>query len=758
MRQRLKIEVRGVVQGVGYRPFIYRLAQRFALNGSVRNSEAGVSIEVQGEDAAIASFLLAMRTETPPLANVIETRTLTIPPEIDAGFSILPSTHGGNAGALISPDIATCAGCIAEIFDPANRRYLYPFINCTNCGPRFTITHGVPYDRRQTSMASFTMCERCQAEYDDPMDRRFHAQPNACWECGPQLQLLNRYGLPQQGDPVAEARRYLRLGAIIAVKGLGGFHLAVDANQPRAVQELRLRKHRGERPLAMMVRDIDVLVNECRVTNEEAKLLAAQQRPIVLLNKLTSRYDTLAPDSNDLGILLPYTPLHHLLLAESALTALVMTSGNLTDEPIAIDNAEALRRLADIADYFLVHNRDILLRCDDSVLRTITECAQFSRRSRGYVPSPVLLREPVPCVLAVGGELKNTVCLSRGAAAFLGQHIGDLEDLSAYDFFQESIAHFKKVLGVSPEVIAHDLHPGYLSTQWARRQTAIPLIGVQHHYAHIASCMAEHQLAGPVIGVALDGTGYGTDGQAWGGEVLIADLDGFERAAHLAYVPLPGGAQAIQEPWRMAVSYLLQAFGADWQQHLPTPWLACLPSQKLEPLQRLLQHSSLASTSSCGRLFDAVAALALQRTHVSYEAQSAIALEACCDTRADLGAYAFDIQQSSVETCLHIGTAPLFVAIAEDLRRGTNPGIISRRFHNGLVDAFADAVLRVAQRTELQTVCLSGGSFQNAQLSQGLLQRLTTVGLTVYTHKQVPPGDGGLSLGQLVIAAHQHRP
>ena len=672
MNQRVKVEIRGIVQGVGFRPYIYRLAHRFALTGHILNSENGVSIEVQGAASDVAAFLSGLPAEAPPLARLHEIVTTAIPLQGDSGFSILESTHGGPAGTLISPDIATCADCVAEMFDPQNRRYRYPFINCTNCGPRFTITRSVPYDRRQTSMATFALCPRCQAEYDDPMDRRFHAQPNACWDCGPQLQLVDRQGSPQPGDPVAEAIRLLKRGSILAIKGLGGFHLAVDASQPEAVTEMRRRKRRGEKPFALMAGDISAIEGVCEVTAEDAALLSSPQRPIVLLRKTSAIYNTLAPDGNHLGVFLPYTPLHHLLVADRELSALVMTSGNLSDEPIAIDNREALARLAGIADNFLIHNRDILLRCDDSVIGRVGSRMQFIRRSRGFVPSPTLLRSETPPILAVGGELKNTICLSRGATAFPGQHIGDLENLSAYDFFQESIAHFESILDVHPEVIAHDLHPGYLATQWAQRQRQlqpdIRLIGVQHHHAHLAGCMAENQLTGRVIGIALDGTGYGADGQAWGGEVLIADLEHFERAAHLAYAPMPGGAQVIHEPWRMAVSYLWQAFGEDWRRHLPASLSERFPPLGLRLVEQLLRGGTrLALTSSCGRLFDAVAALALSRTQVTYEAQAAIALEACCDPRDNLGAYPFAVREGR---CLQIDTAPLFTALADDLRQG----------------------------------------------------------------------------------------
>ena len=753
MHQRLRIEVRGIVQGVGFRPYVYRLARRFHLGGSIYNSEAGVSIEIQGRRQDVADFLSALPAEAPPLARLLEMDTSELDLREESDFLIADSIRSDSARTLISPDIATCAECVGEMLDPANRRHRYPFINCTNCGPRFTIVRRVPYDRRQTSMAAFFMCPPCQAEYDDPLNRRFHAQPNACWECGPQAELVDKSGTRQPGDAVAGAIQRLRQGFILAIKGLGGFHLAVDAHRQEAVQELRRRKGRGQKPFAVMVPDVEAAKGLCFVTKEEASLLESPQRAIVLLAKRSTGLDGIAPDGDRLGIFLPYTPLHHLLLAQADLPALVMTSGNLSEEPIAIDNGEAVARLGGVADFFLLHNREILLRCDDSVVRRVSGRTQFARRSRGFVPSPVLLSESMPPTLAVGGELKNTICLSRDRYAFLGQHVGDMENVSAYEFFQESIDHFQRILEVRPEIVAHDLHPAYLSTRWAKGQRDLRVVAVQHHHAHIASCMAENQLTGPVIGVALDGTGYGTDGQVWGGELLIADLRSFERAGHFAYAPLPGGARAIHEPWRMAVSYLWQTFGQEWRQYLPLAWMENIPPRNVKVVEQMLIGGTISPlTSSCGRLFDAVAALACNRTHVSYEAQAAIALEACCDPRANLGAYPFTITDGA---CLRIETKPLFLGLAEDLRRAVSPAVMSGRFHAGLVAVLTDAVGRIAQRSGLTRVCLSGGSFQNAVLSEALEKKLAETGLSVFTHEQVPPGDGGLSLGQLVVAANQ---
>jgi hydrogenase maturation protein HypF len=753
MKQRLRVEIRGIVQGVGFRPFIFRLARRLELGGSIRNSDAGVSIEIQGDREQVASFLDALPLEAPPLARLHEILTAEIALSEPSEFLILDSTQSARAATLISPDIATCDDCARELLTPTDRRYRYPFINCTNCGPRFTILRRIPYDRKFTSMAVFPMCLRCQTEYDDPFDRRFHAQPNACADCGPQVQLVDRSGEHIRGDAIVQSIRLLQGGSILAIKGLGGFHLAVDAHSPDAVAELRSRKHRGEKPFAVMVPDVSAAEAFCFVSEFEASLLRSPQRPIVLLRKCSEHFDALAPDGDRLGVFLPYTPLHHLLLAESGLRALVMTSGNLSEELIAIDNEEAILRLGNIADFFLLHNREILLRCDDSVVRQRSGQTQFVRRSRGYVPFPILLPEALPSVLAVGGELKNAICLSRGRYAFPGQHIGDLENLSAYTFFQESISHLQQILEITPTVIAHDLHPAYLATRWAKSQTHLPIVGVQHHHAHIASCMAEHHLDGPVIGVALDGTGYGTDGHAWGGELLIADYKHFQRAAHFANIPMPGGAQAIREPWRMAVSYLWQTFGEEWRSNAPPHLLTTVSPRSLSLVEQILRagtHSPL--TSSCGRLFDAVAALACHRNTVSYEAQAAIVLEACCDPESELGAYPFEIRPGA---CLQIDAAPMIRALTLDLRRQTSPSAVSRRFHNGLVRVLTEAVFIVANRSGLTQVCLSGGSFQNAVLSDGLEKALTAVGLDVFQQTEVPCGDGGLSLGQLMIAAHR---
>ena len=633
--------------------------------------------------------------------------------------------------------------------------YFYPFINCTNCGPRFTIVREVPYDRPRTSMSVFSMCDKCRAEYEDPQNRRFHAQPNACWECGPQLELWNAHGLPMKAlDPIEAAVERLRSGEILAVKGLGGFHFAVDATNPAAVERLRQRKRRVEKPFAVMVSDLEAAGRFCEIDSDARRLLSSRQRPIVLLPKAkgTAISETVAPNQRDLGLFLPYTPTHHLLFAAGKFAALVMTSGNLSEEPIAIDNREAVDRLGSIADFFLVHDREILLRCDDSVVRLSAGRTRQIRRSRGYVPAPVRLHKELPQILAVGGELKNTICLTRRNLAFLSQHIGDLENIESFDFFCDAVTYLSRILEIEPEVIAHDLHPDYLSTKWALTQKGVRLIGVQHHHAHIAACMAENRIDGRVIGLALDGTGYGTDGQIWGGEALIAGYASFERAAHFAYAPLPGGAAAIREPWRMAVSYLAQTFGEDFL-GLDIPFVQKLDHGKAELILRMMaQRVNSPLTSSCGRLFDAVAALIGIRLEVSFEAQAAIELEMAARSSSETDAYPFTIHREDGRW--QIDPSPLFGAIVEDLRRKVCTETISRRFHNGLVETLVRLACLLRQESSINRICLSGGTFNNLLVFEHLIRKLESRGFEVFTHSEVPTGDGGLSLGQALVAAH----
>lgn len=756
MQIRKEIRVSGIVQGVGFRPYVYRLATDRNLGGNISNTPAGVTIEIQGPPDLVEDFVSCLPEEAPALAQITQVSVRELPCQQDQRFEILSSHTGEHVSALISPDVATCEDCLRELFDPQDRRHLYPFINCTNCGPRFTIIRDVPYDRPRTSMSAFPMCEQCRAEYEDPQNRRFHAQPNACWECGPQLEFWNAQGRPTKSlNPVEAAVECLRLGQIVAVKGLGGFHLAVDATNEAAVERLRQRKRRVEKPFALMVPNLDAVERFCVVEDLGRTALLSRQRPIVLLPKKkdgAAIADAVAPRQSDLGVFLPYTPLHHLLFAAEKFSALVMTSGNLSEEPIAIENREAVNRLGGIADFFLVHNREILLRCDDSVARSSVGRIRQIRRSRGYVPTPVRLHKEFPRILAVGGELKNTICLTRGNLAFLSQHIGDLENTESFDFFCDAVAYLSKILEIEPEVIAHDLHPDYFSTKWALMQKGVRLVGVQHHHAHIAACMAENRVEGRVIGVSLDGTGYGTDGHIWGGEALFADYASFERAAHFAYASLPGGAAAIREPWRMAVSYLAQTFGEDFL-HLDIPFVRELEREKAELILRMIaQRINSPLTSSCGRLFDAVASLIGIRQKVSYEAQAAIELEMAARSSSDTGAYPLGFCRR--DGCWQIDPSPLFDAIVEDLRQSVCTETISRRFHNGLVEVLVSLACLLRQESSINQICLSGGTFNNLLVFEHLVPKLESYGFEVFTHSEVPTGDGSLSLGQAFVAAH----
>jgi hydrogenase maturation protein HypF len=799
MLVRRQIEISGIVQGVGFRPYIYKLATETQLAGTIRNTSSGVTIEVQGPPSAVDDFISRLPRETPPLARITDIVTSNLPCNGDREFRIIASHAEETVRALISPDVATCADCLREVFDPDNRRYRYAFTNCTNCGPRFTIVHGIPYDRRHTSMAVFKMCAACQKEYDNPLDRRFHAQPNACRECGPHLELWgNQGGKLESSDPISDTIDLLRTGKIVAIKGLGGFHLAVDATNRAAVALLRERKRRVGKPFAIMVRNLVGAQKICETSAAEAVALQSIQRPIVLLRRRTRANQTgpriadeVAPGNKYLGVFLAYTPLHHLLLIEGKFTALVMTSGNLTEEPIAIANDEARVRLGKLADCFLIHNREILLRCDDSVVRVLPDAfANFApvsrsletkafnhrgresfarrgektqvsagekvqqlRRSRGFVPVPVFLGEEIPSILAVGGELKNTICLTKGKHAFLSQHVGDLENLESYKFFEEATNHLRNVLEIRPEIVAYDLHPDYFSTRWALEKSGMPLIGVQHHHAHIASCMAENHLHGQVIGIALDGTGYGKDGKIWGGEVLVAGYKDFERAAHFGYVQLPGGALAIHEPWRMAVSYLVRHFGRDFLQ-MKLPFLEDIDRSKVELLLQAIERKiNSPLTSSCGRLFDAVAALTGIRQQVTYEAQAAIELEMAAGDSLSDDAYEFELLQRA--DGLVIGTRKMFEMLVEDILARRHRAGISRKFHNGLVNILTEIAQSLRQQHSLDRVCLSGGTFNNLCLTTGLKSRLRLAGFEVFMQHEVPAGDGGLSLGQAMVAAHQ---
>jgi hydrogenase maturation protein HypF len=719
--------------------------------GQVLNDSAGVDIEVQGAASSVSSFIARLQPEAPPLSRIVSFEVSELPPDGDQEFRIVKSQGTQEQKVLISPDVAVCADCLREMFDTADRRYGYPFINCTNCGPRFTIVRDIPYDRPLTSMSVFPMCPDCQKEYDDPANRRFHAQPNACWKCGPQVELWDAAGRAMPGnDPIGTAVARIRAGEIVAVKGLGGFHLAVDATNNAAVERLRERKRRFEKPLAIMVPDVETADRLCVVNDDIRKVIESVQRPIGLAPRRenTAIGESVAPGIHELGVFLPYTPLHYLIFAAGKFEALVMTSANLSEEPIAIDNREAMGRLGNIADCFLVHNREILVRSDDSVVRVTQGKIRQIRRSRGFVPMPVFLDREVPSVLAVGGELKNTICLTRAKTAFLSQHIGDLENAEGLGFFHETVEHLSRILEIEPQAIAYDLHPEYLSTKWALQQTGTKLIGVQHHHAHIASCMGENHLDGKVIGFSLDGTGYGTDGHIWGGEVLVADYSGFERVAHFDYVPLPGGAAAIHEPWRMALSYLHHHYGTELFQ-FDIPFLSALDRKKADFILGMIGRKlNSPLTSSCGRLFDAVGALLGIRNTVSYEGQAAIQLENAMAGVQDNAAYPVEVDGGIIKT------KPLFDELLRDLQNRVETKHISRRFHNGLVKAFVMLATNLSDERQQDRVCLSGGAFQNLYLCEKLQQKLESVGFKVFTQSEVPCNDGGLSLGQALIAAH----
>jgi hydrogenase maturation protein HypF len=726
----VRVRVEGVVQGVGFRPYVHRLAVELGLDGFVRNDARGAVIEAEGPPDAIEALLARLPAEAPPAAVIEGVEQEAVPARGEKGFGIVQSARAGTPDAQISPDIATCDACLRELFDPANRRHRYPFINCTDCGPRFTIVRGVPYDRPLTTMAGFTMCPACAAEYADPADRRFHAQPNACPACGPRLSHA-------VGDVVA----LLRGGGIVAVKGIGGFHLACLAGDHDAVARLRSRKHREEKPFAVMAPDLGTARDLAELGPIESALLVGRDRPIVLARRRDAAHvaAAVAPRSAELGVMLPYSPLHHLLLHDVG-EPLVMTSGNVSDEPIAYEDDDALERLAAIADLVVTHDRPIQTRVDDSVLRTAGGRPLPLRRSRGAVPS--LLALPVPAerhVLACGAELKSTFCLARGRRAWVSHHVGDLKSAETLASFQEGVRHFERLFAVTPEVVAHDLHPDYLSTAYALAREGVEHVAVQHHHAHLAACLAEHGELGPAVGAIFDGTGLGTDGTVWGGEILVGDLRAFERAGHLWPVPLPGGDQAVREPWRMACSWL-KAAGDERP-------LAGIDAERWRAVGRLAETGLAAPvTSSVGRLFDAVSAICGIRLRVTYEGQAAMELEAACDP-TERGAYEFDVVAGVLDA------RPAIVAVRRDLARGVEVSVVATRFHHALADVTADDCARLAGDRGLGTVVLSGGSFQNRRLLERVQSRLEGAGLRVLVPARLPPNDGGVSFGQTAVAA-----
>lgn len=749
-KKRLLVEIKGAVQGVGFRPFVYRLATGLHLSGWVVNDTRGVLIEVEGEEDALEEFLKRLPAEKPPRAIIHTLKFAWLEPVGYHGFEIRHSLEQGEKTVQVLPDIATCPDCLAEILNPADRRYRYPFTNCTNCGPRFTIIRALPYDRPNTSMSHFTMCPDCAAEYHNPADRRFHAQPNACPVCGPHLELWDREGrtLAFGDEALRLTASALREGKIVAVKGLGGFHLMVDARNGEAIQRLRERKPRREKPFALMVRDLEQARLLCELTPEAEALLSSPEAPIVLLPRRPGApvAENVAPGNPNLGIMLPYTPLHHLLLREIDFP-IVATSGNLTDEPICTDEREALRRLGRIAELFLVHNRPIVRHVDDSVAWIVLGKPRLLRRARGYAPLPVLLSRPIPPILAVGAHLKNTVALSVGNQVFISQHIGDLETPEAFQAFERVIADFLRLYEVTPVAIAHDLHPDYLSTLWARSNQDKPLIPVQHHHAHLASCLAENQVEGEALGVTWDGTGYGLDGTVWGGEFLLGDASGFQRVAHLRPFRLPGGEAAVKEPRRTALAVLREAYGEEAFAMDDLPPVASFTPSERKIVARMLERGlNSPVTTSAGRLFDAISALIGLCQKVSFEGQAAMALEFVADPSCE-DCYPVDFEEKG--GVIVLDWRPMVEKVVEDLRRGVGAGVISARFHNALVEGMVQVALRVGAKK----VALSGGCFQNRLLTEKAALRLEREGFQVLLHSQVPPNDGGISLGQVVVAA-----
>jgi len=769
-RVRTAIRVEGVVQGVGFRPFVHSLATSLGLVGHVGNDVDGVFAEVEGTAEAVSQFLVLLERQAPPLARIDRVSTKNLQLTGSAEFAIAPSSSAGLRRTLVSADSATCADCLRELADPANRRYRYPFINCTNCGPRFTIVRDVPYDRPLTTMSRFKMCADCAAEYHDPADRRFHAQPVCCPACGPSLELVDAAGRRlSDADPIAAAAAQLRSGQVLAIKGLGGYHLAVDAQNATAAAALRARKHREDKPFAVMVPDLAAARALCQIDDASQRLLVSGARPIVLLPRrggpAAAGADghvapAVAPGNPQLGLMLPYTPLHHLLLAAIA-RPIVATSGNVSDEPIAFRDADALARLGAIADAFLLHDRAIHIRTDDSVVRASRGREVVIRRSRGYVPEPLRVEHSFPRpVLACGAELKNTFCLAAGNRAFVSHHIGDLENAETLRSFTEGIEHFSRLFDIEPELVAHDLHPDYLSSKYAAELAGAELTGVQHHHAHIASCLADNGVTGPVIGVAFDGTGYGTDQTIWGGEFLIAELACFERVGCLEPVPMPGGTAAIRQPWRMTAAYL----AAGYPDGLPASLAVRDRNERRWAAVLAMAERGINSpvTSSAGRLFDAVSALLGVRDEVNYEGQAAIELEQLADgqERASYPCTAVDTGEAGEPRgsgLLRLRAADLVRAAAEDLAAGTARPAIAGRFHNGVASAIIAVCTQLRERTGLDVVALSGGVFQNMLLTGKVVTGLEEAGFRVLTQGRVPCNDGGISLGQAVVAGARDR-
>jgi hydrogenase maturation protein HypF len=759
-KRRSRVRVEGTVQGVGFRPYVYRIAHELGLGGYVLNDARGVLLEVEGSGSAVERFLARLEAEAPPLAVLERVAVEARPCRGERSFEILASPHGELASAPVTPDTATCPDCLRELLDPADRRFRYPFINCTNCGPRFTIVRGIPYDRPFTTMAEFQMCARCQAEYDDPADRRFHAQPNACPECGPSVALLDGDRAPlawgDARDAIEAAAAALSGGAVVALKGVGGYHLACRADRESAVSTLRSRKHREDKPFALMAPDLQRAELLVGLDPAARELLLSPQRPIVLAPRAPAApvADSVAPGSPELGVMLPYSPLHHLLLADAG-TTLVMTSANFSDEPICYRDEDALARLSALADLFVIHDRKIETRTDDSVIRVISagaaRRAAFLRRSRSYAPASL----PLPGagrarpLLACGAELKNTFCVAKGDRAWVSHHIGDLENYSTLRSFHDGIEHFQRLFAVAPEAVAHDLHPEYLSTKYALECDDVELVAVQHHHAHLAACLAEHGEPGKTLGAIFDGTGYGTDGTIWGGELLYGDLHDFRRVGALRAVALPGGAQAIRQPWRMACAWLREA--ASGHPMLPAALQGKVQPDRWRQVSRLAE-SGLASpmTTSIGRLFDAVAALCGIRAEINYEGQAAIELEAACDPR-ERGDYPIELTET--DGLLEIDPRETIAAVAADLASGRRVATVASRFHASIANITVSACARLASQLGTETVVLSGGVFANRRLLEATTAGLEHAGLRVLWPDRLPVNDGGVSYGQAAIAA-----
>ncbi len=776
MKTRSQIQIKGIVQGVGFRPFVFGLAAKNSLKGRVLNNAIGVLIDVEGEDCRIDEFISELKTNPPPLSQIdsIELKDYRNgSAENFTEFRIVESDSSERRFTQISADIATCADCLREMFDPNNRRFRYPFINCTNCGPRFTIIENVPYDREQTTMREFAMCAECRSEYENPLDRRFHAEPICCPNCGPEVFLSSKFKVQSSKseirslksenlipDAVGQARRLLKNGEILAVKGIGGFHLVCDATNAEAVKTLRARKYREDKPFALMANSIETIEKYCEISEAEKELLESKERPIVLLQKKSQAEITeaIAPKSGNLGFMLPYAPLHFLLL-ENLKSPLVMTSANISDEPICYQDEDAKERLCKIADYFLTHNRRIHIRADDSIVRVFNYESeekkqseiqnlkpQILRRSRGFAPAPVKTAfEFEKQILACGAELKNTFCLTKDDNAFLSHHIGDLENLETLQSFTSDIEHYKNLFNLEPEIVAYDLHPEYLSTKYALSLDA-EKIGVQHHHAHIASCLADNSADGEVIGAAFDGSGFGLDGKIWGGEFFVADFKNAERVFHLEYVPLAGGAKAIREPWRMAAVYLQKIFGDDFLS-LEIPFVKNLNLAEWKIIKSMLRSgTNCPETSSMGRLFDAMASLIGLRNHVNYEGQAAMELEAIAD-KYETKSYEFEIDGSRI-----IKSESVIKSAVEDLLSGIPASEIAARFHSAAADLIAKIAVEIRAERKLSRVALSGGVFQNALLLERTGELLKRENFEILTHNHVPANDGGIALGQAAIA------